>query len=239
MGTSTARRGPSTAAWRLAKGAATRYLSPEGAAPVAAREVVRRYVAALGETSGDAAQDLLAGFRLTRKVAQNLADFWETATASGFPAALGAWGSPELAQEPPEVGILVLAATWVEEDGSLEAQVARTALAVCLSKAMAAIGSSRPQVEAAALVKEFLGLAFCQRLVLDLGESLEAATPGYSEYKEGLTRLGDEIAGKAASIPEPPPGPGKWQGLAGWLWVTRVLEAVLGRFQESEVFNVR
>jgi len=198
------------------------------------REVVRRYVAALADTSGDAGQDLLAGFRLTRKVAQNLGDFVKTSSVSGVPAALEAGGFLNLAQEHPEVAISGLIAAWVEEDRGLEAQVARTALAVCLGKAMAATHSPQPKVDGAALVKEFLGLALCLRLVLDLGESLEAATPGYFEYNEALIRLGEEIAAAAASITEPPPEPGQWQGLAGWLWVTRVLEGVLERFQESE-----
>ena len=52
MGTSSARRGPTTALWRAAKGAATRYLSPEAGGEVSAREVVARYLAALEETPG-------------------------------------------------------------------------------------------------------------------------------------------------------------------------------------------
>ena len=52
MGTSSARRGPTGRLWRLAKGAATRYLSPGNAAAVAAGEVAARYVAALGEAGG-------------------------------------------------------------------------------------------------------------------------------------------------------------------------------------------
>ena len=52
MGTSSARRGPTTGLWRAAKGAATRYLSPAAAGEVSAREVVARYLAALEETPG-------------------------------------------------------------------------------------------------------------------------------------------------------------------------------------------
>ena len=48
MGTSSARRAPTTRRWRLAKAAATRYLSPESGGAVDAREVAARYVAALG-----------------------------------------------------------------------------------------------------------------------------------------------------------------------------------------------
>ena len=47
MGTSSARRGPTTGLWRSAKGAATRYLSPGAAGEVSAREVVARYLTAL------------------------------------------------------------------------------------------------------------------------------------------------------------------------------------------------
>ena len=86
MGTSTARRGPGTPLWRLAKGAATRYMAPEGASDVSAREVVRRYVAALQENSAVQGQDLLAGFRLTRKVAQRLGEFGDALSASGLAA---------------------------------------------------------------------------------------------------------------------------------------------------------
>jgi hypothetical protein len=75
MGTSTARRAPTTRAWRLAKGAATRYLSPESAAPAEAREVIISYVAALEQGSGQEAGGALAAFRLTRRIAQKLGEF--------------------------------------------------------------------------------------------------------------------------------------------------------------------
>ena len=52
MGTSSARRGPTTGLWRAAKGAATRYLSPAAGGEVSAREVAARYLAALAETPG-------------------------------------------------------------------------------------------------------------------------------------------------------------------------------------------
>jgi hypothetical protein len=129
MGTSTARRGPGTAVWRLAKAAATRYLSPEGGAPMEAREVVRRYVAALEDTQVSQGQDLSAGFRLTRKAAQCLGEFGDAAAESGLAAALAAWGLAEAAQSSPEAAVLALAAAWVAEDGGLEAAVARSAMA--------------------------------------------------------------------------------------------------------------
>ena len=52
MGTSSARRGPTTGLWRVAKGAATRYLSPGAGGEVSAREVAARYLAALAGDSG-------------------------------------------------------------------------------------------------------------------------------------------------------------------------------------------
>ncbi len=108
MGTSTARRGPSTALWRLAKGAATRYLSPEAATPVGAREVVRRYVAALEDTQVSQGQDVSAGFRLIRKAAQSLGDFGDAVVSSGLTAALAPWGFAEVAHFSPETAILGL-----------------------------------------------------------------------------------------------------------------------------------
>jgi hypothetical protein len=47
MGTSSARLGPTGRLWRLAKGTATRYLSPDQGGAVDAREVAARYAAAL------------------------------------------------------------------------------------------------------------------------------------------------------------------------------------------------
>jgi len=233
MGTSSARRGPSTAAWRLAKGAATRYMAPEGTAPLEAREVVRRYVAALEETSAATGQDLLAAFRLTRKVAQSLGEFGEMAAASGIAATLKDSGLQHLAHEPPELAVSGLAAAWVEADAGLEGAVARSALAASLLKTGAMSAPPSSPLDSAALVKSFLAQALCQRLALDLGESLETAAPGWLRFQQGMARLRNEIAAFAEAIPEGSPEPGQWQGLAGWSWITQVLKAFLTHFQGS------
>lgn len=233
MGTSTARRGSSTAAWRWAKGSATRYLSPEGATAVEAREVVRRYVAALQETGVAQGQDLLAEFRLTRKAAQNLGEFGYRVAESGLAAALTAWGLADLAQASPEAAISGLTAVWVEGHDSLEAQVTRTALATCLRKVLLET-EKESWPEGIDLVGSFLATAFCHRLVYDLGESLEAAAPGWPEYHQGLAKLEGELRAATFTVPENPPKPGQWQGLAGWLYVTEVLKNMLKTFQDHQ-----
>ena len=230
MGTSTARRGPGTAAWRWAKGGATRYLSPEGAAAVEAREVVRRYVAALQETGVAQGQDLLGEFRLTRKAAQSLGEFSHRAAKSGWAAALKAGGLADLAPASPEAAILGLTSAWVKEQGSLEAQVVRAALGKCLRKVFAGGTALKSRLEVSDVVRSFLAEALCQRLILDLGESLEAAAPGWPAYHQGLARLEDELQRAAAVGPEYSPKSEQWQGLAGWLWVTEVLENILKAF---------
>ena len=130
MGTSSARRGPTGPFWRLAKRAASRYLSPGTAGRVAAREVAARYVAALGE--GSAPPDLagaLAAFRLTRRVAQNLGAFYCQAASRGWPAALDAWGLKEAAgEEVRAVPAHSLSAALEFPGGGLEQAVAHTAL---------------------------------------------------------------------------------------------------------------
>ena len=98
MGTSSARRGPTTGLWRSAKGAATRYLSPAAAGEVSAREVVARYLAALEETPGPG--EALAAFRVTRKVAQDLGALWQEVAARGWGLALKDRGLAPLAREP-------------------------------------------------------------------------------------------------------------------------------------------
>jgi len=236
MGTSTARRGPSTVAWRLAKRAATRYLAPEGAPSVEAREVVRRYVAALQETTAAQGQDLLAEFRLTRKAAQSLGEFGDLVAGTGWAAALEAWGRQNLAVLPPEEAILGLTSVWVEGHGSLEAAVARTALATCLGEVLASGNSGASiRVDGFFLVRAYLANAFCQRLALDLGESLEAAAACWPQYQKGLARLQEELMVAATEIPADPPATGHWQGLAGWVFVTEVLEKILQRFQDNSL----
>lgn len=232
MGTSTARRAPSTAAWRWAKGSATRYLSPESTTPVEAREVVGRYVTALQETGVAKGQDLLAEFRLTRKAAQSLGEFGHRVAESGLAAALEAQGLSAGAQASPEAVISGLASVWVEEHGGLEAQVARTALTECLRKFLVASKTGKKPQSASVLVKSFLAEALSRRLALDLGESLEAAAPEWSEYHRGLARLEGELRAAAAAVPGDLPNSRQWQGLAGWLWVTEILENILKAFQD-------
>jgi hypothetical protein len=233
MGTSSARRGPSTALWRLAKGAATRYMSPEGSAPLEAREVVRRYVAALQETSVAQGQDILAGFRLTRKAAQYLGEFGDLLAGSGLPAALDSLGLKDLAQLPSEETIYGLTQAWVEEQGSLEAAVARTALATCLARALTFDPAANFRVDGPSLVSSFLALVLSQRLAFDLGESLEAAATAWPFYQKALVRLEDELSAATVEVPDNPPGSGQWQGLAGWLFVTKILENVLQCFRDD------
>jgi hypothetical protein len=201
--------------------------------------VVRRYIAALQETSIAQGQEFLAEFRLTRKVAQSLGEFGDMVAGSGLTAALAAWGLNDFAHLPPEEAILGLPHAWLEEKGSLEAAVVRTALATCLTQILAPNPTPVSHMDGPSLVRTFLAIALCQRLALDLGESLEAAVTGWSEYQKGLARLQAELLAATTKVPDNHPGTGQWQGLAGWLWVTRVLENALQRFQEPGLYHDR
>jgi hypothetical protein len=198
-----------------------------------AREVLRRYVAALRETSRAQGQDLLAEFRLTRKAAQCLGEFGDLVADSGLVAALGLLGLKDLAQFPPEVFISGLIPTWLEDQGSLEASVIRTALATCLGTALTSDSSAVSHVDGPSLIRSFLTIVLSQRLAFDLGESLEAGAAGWPEYRRGLGRLEEELAAAAIDLPDNPPEAGQWRGLAGWLFVTRTLERTLQRFQNA------
>jgi hypothetical protein len=224
MGTSSARRGPTTGLWRLAKGAATRYLSPEAGGEVSAQEVAARYLAALAEAPGQG--DPLAAFRFTRKAAQNLGAFWDEAAARGWEAALKERGLAGLAPGPPELLAQGLSAVLAGNGGGLEEAVVRTSLALVLTPAVSSAHRPAP----ARLVRQFLASAVYLRLALDLGEPLEAAAGSYGRLRAGLSRIealmesGMAAAGDAS---EPPATPGHWQGLPGWTWVTEIMAGLM------------
>ncbi len=198
-----------------------------------AREVVRRYVAALEESSVAQGQDLLAEFRLTRKAAQALGEFGDLVAASGLAVALESFGLKDLAQLPPEEAIPGLTQNWLEEQGSLEAAVARTALAMCLGRALTLDQAALSRIDGASLVRSFLVIVLSQRLAFDLGESLEAAAPSWPAYQQGLVRLQEELAAATVEITDNPPDTGQWRGLAGWIFVTRTLQSLLQRYHDT------
>ncbi len=225
MGTSSARRGPTTALWRAAKGSATRYLSPGAGGEVSAQEVVSRYLAALTETPGQG--EALAAFRVTRKVAQDLGALGQEAAARGWKAALAGRGLASLAGGPPGLLAPGVAGVLAGNGGGLEEAVVRTALALVVGET----AQSRERMEPAQLVRRFLVTAVHLRLALDLGEPLEAAAGSYERLRDGLSRIKARIeagtlAAKAAS-PAPPDTPGLWQGLTGWTWVTEIMAGLL------------
>ncbi len=228
MGTSSARRGPTTRLWRSAKGAATRYLSPEAGGQVTAREVVARYLAALEETPGQG--EPLAAWRLTRKVGQELGAFWQEVQARGWQAALADHGLASLAQEPPEMLAHGISGVLAGSGGGLEEAVARTSLALVVRPALASEDKKAP----VNLVRRFLGMALYLRCALDLGESLEAAAGGYGLLREGLERLSALIEADALEVSassEIPETSSHWQGLAGWTWVTAIMGGLLGKLK--------
>jgi hypothetical protein len=230
MGTSSARRAPTSRLWRRAKAAAGRYLAPEGGAGLEAREVVARYLAALGEGGAPGNQGLAAQFRLTRKAAQNLGAFLSEAASRGWDPAWGAaTGAGEIMpfREPAPP---VLAGALLEADGGLEAAVVRSSLAAVLQ-------GLEENPSPARAVAGFLAEALYQRLVLDLGESLEAAGRSYGQWRQGLTGLRNWMVQTGAEEPDEPRLPEQWRGLAGWQWVTLALEKMLGRLQESSSQN--
>ena len=209
MGTSSARKPPSGRHWRAAKAAAGRYLAA-GAEPVRAEEVLERYMAAL--TAGEEGQP--GPFRLARQVAQELGAFWEE--QSGKSAAGGQSSLAVLARAQ------TLADAWVPEDGSLESAACRTALVATLCAHLPS-----PTPAATAVVRDFLAQVVAVRLYLDLGETLEALAGDCARLEEGWQGL-RRAAAAALAVPEPPP-PGAWRKLAGWLWLTRVLEGLRSR----------
>ncbi len=228
MGTSSARRGPAGRLWRQARGAATRYLSPETAGAVTAREVSARYVAALGEAGDPGLAGALAAWGLTRRVAQNLGAFGCQVASQGWPAALSAWGLQDPAAGSGTAAP-ALAAALGTAGGGLEPAVAHTALVGVLLQ-LREPGSSAAAVDAARLGQRFLADAFLARLTLDLGASLEAAAAGFGPLRQGLREIAACIhqAMQTDGLPAPTPlTPEAWLGLPGWTWVTRVLEGLL------------
>jgi hypothetical protein len=225
MGTSSARRGPTTALWRAAKGSATRYLSPAAGGEVSAQEVVSRYLAALAETPGQG--EALTAFRVTRRAAQDLGALGQEVAARGWDAALAGRGLASLAGGPPELLGPGVAEVLAGNGGGLEAAVVRTALALVVGEAVL----SRERMEPARVVRRFLVTAVHLRLALDLGEPLEAAAGGYGPLRDGLSRIKAWIEAGAsaanAASPAPPDTPDHWQRLTGWTWVTEVMAGLL------------
>jgi hypothetical protein len=224
MGTSSARRGPTTGLWRSAKAAATRYLSPAAEGEVSAREVVARYLSALKETPGQG--EALAAFRFTRKAAQDLGALGQEAADRGWDAALKGRGLGPQARGAADLLAPGVAGVLAGNGGGLEKAVVRTALASALRPAI----QSPDRPEPARLVRQFLAAAVHLRLALDLGEPLEAAAGSYGKLRDGLSRLHVwiEAGAAAAGAPSRPPAtPGHWQGLTGWTWVTEVMAALL------------
>jgi len=224
MGTSSARRGPTTGLWRAAKGAATRYLSPAAGGEVSAREVVARYLAALEEAPGQG--DRLAAFRFTRKVAQDLGAFWQEVQTREWEAALKERGLAPLAREPAQMLASGVSGMLVGSGGGLEEAVVRASLALVIRQAVPP--QDRP--EPAQMVQRYLATAVHLRLGLDLGEPLEAAAASYGRLRDGLSRIKAliEASASAAGGPSAPPAtPGHWQGLTGWTWVTDLMAGLM------------
>ncbi len=90
------------------------------------------------------------------------------------------------------------------------------------------------QARAAWVVTQFLAESLYQRLVLDLGESLEAASLSFGHWQQGQEGLKTYIT-KMATVEArvEPPRPEQWRGLAGWNWVTLVLESMIQRLLDS------
>ena len=228
MGTSSARRGPTTGLWRSAKGAATRYLSPGAGAEVSAREVVVRYLAALEEAPGQG--EALAAFRVTRKAAQDLGALWQEVAARGWDLALKDRGLAPLAREPASMLAIGVSGVLAGSGGGLEEAVVRTALALVIGPAV----KSQDRPEPAQMVRQFLVTALHLRLALDLGEPLEAAAGSSGRLRDGLSRIKAviEAGALAAGAPsEPPATPGLWQGFTGWTWVTEVMAGLMGKLR--------
>ncbi|MFZ5448857.1 MAG: hypothetical protein ACOZFS_09515 [Thermodesulfobacteriota bacterium] len=226
MGTSSARRGPTTVLWRAAKGAATRYLSPEGGGVLDARELTARYLAALEETPGEG--DRLAMFRFTRKVGQELGAFWSEINFRGWEEVLQERGLRPLTLGDPAVLAQGLSGVLGGSGGGLEEAVVRTSLAQVLLRAV----QSETRAAPANLVRQFLAMALTLRLTLDLGESLEAAAGGYGRLRERLNCLKELIEANilgADSHAATPVTPEHWQGLTGWTWITETMAALMSK----------
>lgn len=231
MGTSTARRAPGTRVWRLAKVAATRYLSPAAGQPVTARELVSRYIAALKE-GAESEGGALAAFRLTRKMGHQLGALCQQSRNESLPATLAAWGGSDPSWREPEALAHVMATLWLDENGGLEEAALRPALVGSLLELFKGIKENPgpAETEAVRIVKRFLAVALAHRLIFDLGEALEAAAPGWHPLAAALAGIKQEIAQVVDAAAEAASAPANWQGLEGWVWVTRVLEETMAYF---------
>jgi hypothetical protein len=229
MGTSTARRAPGTKAWRQAKAAATRYLSPDGQAAVTAQEVVARYMKALEDGAGQNTDGVKGAFRLARKIAQNLGEFCQQIKERGFQTGFYAAGFRNPAFRTPKEFAQGLATLWLDQAVSLEGAALRPALVRVLTELgedCQRIAQGRA-VSTSQTVKNFFAEAVYCRLLFDLGEPLEAVSSGWYPWVSGLAGIKKEIFRAVEAAAGDVPTPANWQGLEGWLWVTQVMERLM------------
>jgi hypothetical protein len=193
-----------------------------------AREVVARYLAALEETPGQG--DRLAVFRFTRKVGQELGAFWEEVNVQGRERPLQERGLAPLVHRDATMIAQGLSGVLAGSGGGLEEATVRTTLALVLRRALQSGDETTP----ANLVRQFLATAVTLRLALDLGEPLEAAAGSYGRLKHGFNHIKQLIEGNVPGENEqtaPPFSPDNWQGLAGWIWVTEIMAALMNNLE--------
>jgi hypothetical protein len=207
---------------------------------VEAGEVAARYIAALKETGGQGDSGVLAAFRLTRKVGQELGDFLTHAAAQGWDAALKSRGLGDLTGQPREVLAQGLSAALGGSQGGLEAAVIRVSLTEVLRQylpdpeGVRTQSSPYPGPDPPRMVQKFLAIALYQRLVLDLGEPLEAAGRSWGDLRLGLEGLQGWVEAAAPDRDRGPvPPPGQWSGLDGWLWVSALMGILLAGLGEA------
>ena len=169
---------------------------------------------------------MLAAFRFTRKVGQDLGALGQEVKARGWEAVLKDRGLARLAPGSPGMLAGGVSGMLAGSGGGLEEAVVRTALALVLRPAV----QSRDRMEPSQLVRQFLATTVRLRLALDLGEPLEAAAGSYARLRDGLGRIKALIEADAATLTvasEIPGTPGHWQGLAGWTWITDLMAGLM------------
>ena len=213
MGTSRARRAPTSKLWQRAKRAMTRFAAAPQADPAMAADVFAIYSLARQDSLAVSSPIPGSPMESLEAVAQRVADFYTLWGRYGLTLALKTLG---WAERPPESAApwpIRLVDTLAGAASDLEAAVARVSLLAALRQEFEeGAGERHPETakkpssaEVGGMIQEFIALALYHRVMSDLGESLEARAP---DVNLGLARAGtlksvieQKVAAVMAEIP--------------------------------------